>query len=80
MSETTPVDTPVQKFKIILRLTLNRPETALALGIGIRKVDELIAGRRGNGFPVVHLGRKPVVPVDELRKWLAEQTKQKGRH
>lgn len=58
---------------VIPKLAYNRREAAVAMGVGIRKIDELIAGRRGNGFPVIHLGKKPLVPVAQLEDWLAEQ-------
>ena len=56
-------------------MALSRTQCATAIGVSPRKIDELIAGRRGNGFPVVHLGSKPVIPVDLLRNWLAEKAK-----
>jgi len=58
-----------------LVLALDRRACAKSMGVGIRLVDSLIAGRRGNGFPVVYINTKPVVPVDALRRWLVEQTK-----
>ncbi len=57
------------------KLALTRVECAEALGVSPRTVDQLIAGRRGNGFPVAHVGAKPLVPVDQLRQWLAAQAK-----
>ena len=68
MSPTAPPD-PVPK------LGLTRAECARAMGVGIRMIDELIAGRRGNGFPVVYIGAKPIIPVRELQDWLARQAK-----
>ena len=59
------------------KLALSRTQCATAIGVSPRKIDELIAGRTGNGFPVVYLGRKPVIPVDLLNAWLAEQAKKK---
>jgi len=58
-----------------LVLALDRQACAKSMGVGIRLVDSLIAGRQANGFPVVYINTKPVVPVDSLRRWLAEQTK-----
>ncbi len=57
------------------KLALTRHECAQALGVSSRTVDQLIAGRAGNKFPVVHVGTKPLVPVDQLRTWLAAQVK-----
>jgi len=56
-------------------LALSRTQCATAIDVSPRKIDELIAGRAGNGFPVVYLGRKPVIPVDLLNAWLAQQVK-----
>lgn len=55
------------------KLALTRQECADSLGVGIRTVDQLIAGRSGNGFPVIHVGSKPLVPVAALEAWLAER-------
>jgi len=60
------------------KLALSRKECAYAIGMSTRKIDELIAGRLGSGFPVVYFGTKPMVPIDPLCKWLAEQAKKKG--
>ena len=60
------------------RVALTRAECARALGVSPRTIDQLIAGRRGNGFPVVYVGAKPLIPVEQLRQWLADQAKKKG--
>jgi len=57
------------------KLALSRTQCATAIDVSPRKIDELIAGRAGNGFPVVYLGRKPVIPVDLLNAWLTQQVK-----
>ena len=57
------------------KLALSRTECGPAIGVCTRKIDDLIAGRRGNSFPVVYIGTKPVIPVDLLRNWLAQQAK-----
>lgn len=63
---------------IVPKLSLSRAECAMAMGVGIRMVDQLIAGRRGNGFPVTYVGSKPVMPVDDGCRWLSEQAQKKG--
>ena len=63
----------------IPKLALSRTQCATAIGVSPRKIDELIAGRTGNGFPVVYLGRKPVIPVDLLNAWLTQQAKSHKR-
>ena len=56
-----------------LRLALSRTDCAKALGCGMRLIDELIAGRRANRFPVLYVNSKPLIPVRELQDWLASQ-------
>jgi len=62
-------------IEAVPRVGLSRVECARALGCGTRMIDTLIAGRRGNGFPVAYCGRKPIIPVDLLRDWLRDQAK-----
>ena len=45
------------------------PETAAALGVSDRHLRELLPE-----IPHVHLGGRIVIPVEQMRKWLAEQT------
>lgn len=51
----------VEKFA----LSLN--ECAVMMGIGRSKMHELA---RSEGFPVVRVGRRILVPVDALKVWL----------
>ena len=60
------------------RVSLTRIEAAKALGVCPRMIDTLIAGRRANAFPVMYVGRKPLVPVDLLKAWAAEQVNGKN--
>ena len=60
------------------KLALTRTECAPAMGVGIRMVDQLIAGRRGSGFPVAYVGSKPLIPVGPLQDWLARQANGAG--
>ena len=55
-------------------LALRPKDAAKALGIGTRKLWELTADRT-SGIPHVRFGRAILYPIDELRTWLAEQTK-----
>ena len=68
MTDDAAPDQPVPK------LALTRTECAQAMGVGVRSIDTLIAGRRGNGFPVCRVGNKPIIPVGPLRDWLARST------
>lgn len=71
MSETTPAP---------LRLALRPKDAAKALGIGERKLWEITADQ-ASGIPHVRLGKAVVYPIDELRRWLAEQAQRKrGDH
>lgn len=54
------------------RLALTRVEAAKAMGISARSVDSLIADRT-SGFPVARVGRKVLIPTDELRQWLSNR-------
>ena len=52
------------------RLTVTVPEMAQMLGIGRIKAYELANIK---GFPAIRLGKRIVVPVDQLKKWLEER-------
>ena len=52
------------------RLALTVPETAAALGVSERHLRDLLPE-----IPHAHLGNRIVIPVEQVRKWLAEQTK-----
>ena len=73
-----PTQVPKANHSGVPKLGLSRIQCAASLGVSPRKVDELIAGRRGNTFPVAYIGSKPIVPVHLLRDWLAEQAQKKG--
>lgn len=49
------------------KLTLTPEETAKQLGIGKNKVYELI---KQNTIPNIRIGRKLLIPVENLEKWL----------
>ncbi len=53
------------------KLALSVEEAAWAIGVSKRKVDELIADRT-SGFPVTRIGRRCVVVVESLAKWLTD--------
>lgn len=58
----------------IPKLGLTRTECAKAMGVGVRMVDHLIAGRRDTGFPVCFIRTKPIVPTEGLVAWLARNS------
>ena len=75
MKEPTPES---QSTNDVTRVALNRLHGAEAMDISPRLLDGLIAGRRANGFPVVYLNSKPIIPVDLLREWLRKEAQRKG--
>lgn len=52
------------------RTALSIAETALSIGVSERTIQRMISE---GALPVVHLGKRRLVPVDLLRKWLYEQ-------
>jgi hypothetical protein len=55
------------------RVALTRDETAGAMGVSVRLVDELIAGSPANGFPVCRINSRVVIPLDLLRDFLRDR-------
>lgn len=51
----------------INKMAYNILEMAQVLGIGRNKAHELT---REPGFPIVHLGRRKVIPIKALEEWL----------
>lgn len=54
-----------------LPLTLSVPEMATALGISRAGAYELV---RTEGFPALKIGSRIVIPKDELREWVKQNT------
>lgn len=52
------------------KMAISIDEFAAMVGIGRTKAYEL---SRTQGFPAVRLGKRVVIPVKALEKWLAEQ-------
>lgn len=52
------------------KMAISIEEFATMVGIGRTKAYEL---SRTQGFPAVRLGKRVVIPVKSLEKWLAEQ-------
>ena len=52
------------------RLALTVAETATALGVSERHLRDLLPE-----IPHAYLGNRIVIPVEQVQKWLAEQTK-----
>ena len=61
---------PQRPIKLDERLALTVSETADALGVSVRHLRDLLPE-----IPHIYLGNRIVIPVDQMRKWLAEQTK-----
>lgn len=51
-------------------MTMTVPELAKEMGISRPIAYELV---RQDGFPVLHVGRRIVIPVAAFQKWLDEQ-------
>ena len=59
------------KSYVDLPLMLSVPEMATALGISRAGAYELA---RSEGFPVLRIGNRIVIPKDKLQEWVDKQT------
>lgn len=57
----------MEKISSVDKVALSLNECAVMMGIGRSKMHELA---RSEGFPVVRVGRRILVPVDALKEWL----------
>ncbi len=57
------------------RLGLTRVEAAEAIGVSVRLLDQLLADPQ-SGFPAARVRGRVVIPVAQLRDWLAAQTEE----
>ena len=55
------------------KLAYSRQETADAIGVCLRTLDDMLAEAETTGFPVVRVGRRVLIPVKQLDAWLLEQ-------
>ena len=55
-----------------LPLLLNAKQLAELMGVSISTAYELM---REEGFPTLKIGKRIVVPKEELRAWISEQVK-----
>ena len=55
-----------------LPLLLNAKQLAELMGVSISTAYELM---REEGFPTIKIGKRIVVPKEELRAWISEQVK-----
>ena len=56
--------------EVVPRTALSIAETALSIGVSERTIHRMIS--EGN-LPVVPVGKRRLIPIDLLRKWLSEQ-------
>ena len=56
-----------------LPLLLNVKQLADLLGVSDSSVYELI---QGDGFPSLRIGKRIVIPKEELREWITARTKE----
>jgi len=79
---TTPADAPtwlpafVDAIREALAIPddarcLSRDQAALAIGISVRKLDELHSANEGP--PTMAVGERRLYPVATLKKWIAER-------
>lgn len=59
------------------KLTLTPGEAAKQLGISMPTMYQLCSKE---GFPSVRLGRKIIIPLDGLKKWLGRQVNENEQH
>lgn len=57
------------------RMTLTVSDLQQALGCGRRQAYELV---NRQGFPVIRLGKRILIPRDAFLRWLAAQTEQQA--
>lgn len=57
------------------KLTITVEEMANVVGVSRPKAYELI---HKEGFPAVRIGRRVVIPIDGLKRWLEEQARAVG--
>ena len=53
-----------------VKLTYSVPEAAEALGVSTTKMYQLI---KMDGFPVVALGKRRLISIEGLRRWVEKQ-------
>ena len=58
-----------------LPLFLNAELLAKVLGVGVSSAYELMHEK---GFPSVRIGKRFIVPRDDLKRWMAEQVAKRG--
>lgn len=58
------------------KLTYTAKEAAQAANVSM---PTLYAWTKSEGFPVVKVGRKVVVPIDAFKRWLEEQAANNGK-
>lgn len=64
----------MEQTKVSDRMALSMNEFARVMGISRTKAFQMA---KVPGFPTVRLGKRMVVPIEQLRKWLEEQSKSK---
>jgi excisionase family DNA binding protein len=65
-------DTKARPARQVPRLSLSRAETARALGVSVRVIDQLLADKT-SGFPFARIGKRIVIPTRELEDWLRDR-------
>ncbi len=54
---------------VIPKTTYTVPEAAAVLGVSVSKMYQVI---RMEGFPVIVLGKRRIIPIKSLEKWMED--------
>ena len=54
------------------RLTITRNEAKSVVGVGLNQLDALMR-RADDPLPFLRVGKRVLIPVDQLKEWLARQ-------
>ena len=57
------------------KLTITVAEAAAMLGVSRNAMYDLT---ERSGFPVIHVGRRKVIPIAEFMQWISQQTSGSG--
>jgi excisionase family DNA binding protein len=64
--------TPLEYRPALPDMVLTRKELAAVLKLSQKLADELT---RRDGFPLVRVGTRVLIPIEPLREWLVEQAR-----
>ncbi len=56
------------------KLTMTRKEAAASIGVGLNLLDRFIK-RKDDPLPSFAVGKRVLIPIDQLKEWIARQAK-----